>query len=54
MKNIKNYDMFDLNETDYYYSGGEKWKEKFNSDPVSIQSKTKISVRFVLTRTKSA
>ena len=32
MKNIKNYDMFDLNETDYYYSGGEKWKEKFNSE----------------------
>jgi hypothetical protein len=32
MKNIKNYDMFDLNEADYYYSGGEKWKEKFNSE----------------------
>jgi hypothetical protein len=32
MKNIKNYDMFDLNEEDYYYSGGEKWKEKFNSE----------------------
>ena len=32
MKNIKNYDMFALNEEDYYYSGGEKWKEKFNSE----------------------
>ena len=32
MKNIKNYDLFDLNEADYYYSGGEKWKEKFNSE----------------------
>ena len=32
MKNIKNYDMFALNEEDYNYSGGEKWKEKFNSE----------------------
>jgi hypothetical protein len=32
MKNIKNYDMFDLNEADYHYTGGEKWKEKFNSE----------------------
>ena len=33
MKNIKNYDMFDLNEANsYYYSGDEKWKEKFNSE----------------------
>jgi hypothetical protein len=32
MKNIKNYDMFALNEEDYHYSGGEKWKEKFNSE----------------------
>jgi hypothetical protein len=32
MKNIKNYDMFALNEADYHYSGGEKWKEKFNSE----------------------
>ena len=30
------------------------WKEKFNLEPVSIQSKTNISVRFVLTRSKSA
>jgi hypothetical protein len=32
MKNIKTYDMFALNEADYHYSGGEKWKEKFNSE----------------------
>jgi hypothetical protein len=32
MKNIKNYDMFALNEEDYHDSGGEKWKEKFNSE----------------------
>jgi len=32
MKNIKNYDRFALNEEDYHYSGGEKWKEKFNSE----------------------
>jgi len=31
MKNIKNYDMFDLNEADYY-TNASKWKEKFNSE----------------------
>jgi hypothetical protein len=33
MKNIKNYGTFSLDEANsYYYSGNEKWKEKFNSE----------------------